>query len=343
MVNCPRCGFTQPKDQYCAKCGVDMLAYKPAEKPLSQKLATSWLVQVALLCLVLVSVYMIIKGQSHKSLEERFAQLEAPAQTATTRSAQTAPPPPPAKFAQNSRAQAPPPPPPPQNAQAGMQNENRINQPATAAGQTPYPPGAEGLNKAAEDYLGEKPSPAAGQVKNLRVQFLEVQRMVVNDLVNNSRNLNSYDTYNGGVVVDLANRMSNYARGMRVLDSGQSYPVRLNQPVVLFKGVRDDATGANIGVTVQLTPVATEENGVTVQTEVTRVLKDATGGLDEHSFQESFIIPKDGGAYMSGTLPRRELTEADKTAYNNAGVLRVLNSGAFQKSTTDFVILIEGK
>ena len=31
MVDCPKCGFYQPKDQYCAKCGVDM--YKVPRNP----------------------------------------------------------------------------------------------------------------------------------------------------------------------------------------------------------------------------------------------------------------------------------------------------------------------
>src|ERR1022692_1365529 len=30
LVNCPKCGFSQPKDRYCAKCGVDMDSFKPA-------------------------------------------------------------------------------------------------------------------------------------------------------------------------------------------------------------------------------------------------------------------------------------------------------------------------
>lgn len=29
LINCPRCGFSQPQDQYCARCGVDMQSFKP--------------------------------------------------------------------------------------------------------------------------------------------------------------------------------------------------------------------------------------------------------------------------------------------------------------------------
>lgn len=321
-----------------------MLAFKPAEKPLSQKLIGSWIFQVALLGLLLVSVYMIIKGRSNKTLEQRMAEIEAVAsQVTTTQSAQTAAPPPPGDSVAIARPAAQQGNPPPT---AGFTDQAANNPAAGSANPnaTPnYPPGAQGLNRAAEDLLGEPSRAQTTQVRSLKLQFLEVQRMVINDLINNTRNLTSYDTYNAGVVTDLSSRMSSYGRGMRVLDSGATYPVRLNQPIVLFKGVRDEASGANIGVTVQLTPISYDDSGLTVQAEVMRVVKEAGGSLGERAFQETWIIPKDGGAYMSGMLPRRELSEEEKAAYNQAGVLRVLNSGAFQKSTTDFVILIEGK
>lgn len=33
MMDCPRCGFTQPKDRYCANCGVDVEAFARKPKP----------------------------------------------------------------------------------------------------------------------------------------------------------------------------------------------------------------------------------------------------------------------------------------------------------------------
>lgn len=40
LINCPRCGFSQPKDKYCAQCGVDMETFKPREVPLFKRLIT---------------------------------------------------------------------------------------------------------------------------------------------------------------------------------------------------------------------------------------------------------------------------------------------------------------
>jgi hypothetical protein len=35
MLNCPKCGFQQPRDQYCAKCGVDMVKAAQARPKVS--------------------------------------------------------------------------------------------------------------------------------------------------------------------------------------------------------------------------------------------------------------------------------------------------------------------
>ena len=37
MINCPRCGFEQPRDQFCAKCGIDMHRYTVKKPPFSKR------------------------------------------------------------------------------------------------------------------------------------------------------------------------------------------------------------------------------------------------------------------------------------------------------------------
>lgn len=37
LIHCPKCGFEQPKDDYCAKCGVHIPSYKIPEPPLKEK------------------------------------------------------------------------------------------------------------------------------------------------------------------------------------------------------------------------------------------------------------------------------------------------------------------
>jgi hypothetical protein len=63
LTSCPKCGFSQPKDQYCAQCGIDMSAYRPPEKSLFQKLSENLFVQLAFVVLIgLFAVLMVTKN-----------------------------------------------------------------------------------------------------------------------------------------------------------------------------------------------------------------------------------------------------------------------------------------
>ena len=37
IQDCPRCGFVQPKDRYCASCGLDIESYRPQKKTFLSK------------------------------------------------------------------------------------------------------------------------------------------------------------------------------------------------------------------------------------------------------------------------------------------------------------------
>ena len=52
MVTCPHCGFKQPEDIFCAKCGIDMKSYTPKKPFLLKTLMESSLFYVALLFFV---------------------------------------------------------------------------------------------------------------------------------------------------------------------------------------------------------------------------------------------------------------------------------------------------
>lgn len=47
LIKCPRCGFSQPEDQYCASCGVNIETYVPRKSSLSKRVFSSTLLQVA--------------------------------------------------------------------------------------------------------------------------------------------------------------------------------------------------------------------------------------------------------------------------------------------------------
>lgn len=51
-IECPKCGFTQPQDQYCARCGIDVTTYKAPSQPFLKQLVGSLFFQLMLVFLV---------------------------------------------------------------------------------------------------------------------------------------------------------------------------------------------------------------------------------------------------------------------------------------------------
>lgn len=59
MMECPKCGFQQPEDQFCAQCGIDVQAYKKRPIPKVKKLWNKLSVQISL-TLVLITVLLTV-------------------------------------------------------------------------------------------------------------------------------------------------------------------------------------------------------------------------------------------------------------------------------------------
>ena len=76
MVNCPKCGFAQPQDQYCERCGIDMIAFRPMRKPFFERLIGSTVFQIVFLVLIVTVVFTFARRQRHLELAARRAEIE---------------------------------------------------------------------------------------------------------------------------------------------------------------------------------------------------------------------------------------------------------------------------
>jgi hypothetical protein len=64
LVKCPKCGFDQPKDTYCANCGIEMDNYKPIKTPLWKQVLKSPLFSLISLLLLGYGVLTALKNPS---------------------------------------------------------------------------------------------------------------------------------------------------------------------------------------------------------------------------------------------------------------------------------------
>lgn len=364
MVSCPKCGFTQPNDHYCANCGVNMVAFKPAEKPLAQRLISSWVFQVCVLGAVITTGYIWLSGKN--TINERIADLDDPPNIRVLNEIERPVRDPLPESDGQTQASSNAAPETSVSSNHPVDSESSAPKPTTAtetlarvtgpaANENLAANGNErGLLPAAENALSdseptgraENEPGASPVVQRVRILFAEVQRPMVTELFSHARNLSGY-SLQAAVVSDLAMRLRPEPRAetprMRELESATEHAVRLNQPIVVFKGTRDEATAQNIGVTLEIVPLSLDDNGLTAQVEIARVLREpsSTPQLSEQTAVETVVVPKGGGAFFAVPLPRRALTEEEARLYGRTNVLRVLHSPAYQSNATEFLIFIE--
>lgn len=63
LINCPKCGFSQPKDRYCASCGVDMDHFRPQPTPWLRKFWNNPTTPVGLTLIVAIMSVWYIRQQ----------------------------------------------------------------------------------------------------------------------------------------------------------------------------------------------------------------------------------------------------------------------------------------
>ncbi len=65
LINCPRCAFSQPQDQFCAHCGIDMQSFKPQKKAFLIELFSSTWLQVSVLIVAAAFLAHMILNRAH--------------------------------------------------------------------------------------------------------------------------------------------------------------------------------------------------------------------------------------------------------------------------------------
>ncbi len=104
MLECPRCGFSQPQDRYCANCGVDMENFKKSAPSVGQRIFSNPVIYIVLAFLLFCVIIVFVRRHSKEEMANRMQFLKGgPMMVArpgvlmknNTQSMPAAPPPPP--------------------------------------------------------------------------------------------------------------------------------------------------------------------------------------------------------------------------------------------------------
>lgn len=316
LINCPKCGFQQPKDKYCAQCGVDMETFRPAAPPFFQRLFGNPFVPLSILIAMISGIGFFMYERSQDNLQKRVTYLKSTVQIESP-------------------------------ASPGPASESSVTtQDVAATGQVPPPPppppteSAEVASMAAATEQARKKGPP-----NIIVYYAEVGRGMLGDFVNSSRNTGQYlsfNDYSAGILPGISKALT--APAVKILHK-ESRPLgtqKSNQWFLGWTDKRDPSRQIGLNTYFELSEI--DSGTLRGNIEILRTWREETSPgvfeIQKRTFPAIFEIGGGMGFFMWGVMPRRsnlpnedELVEVD--------LYKILRSPQFRSGESEFVIFVE--
>lgn len=343
LINCPRCGFQQPKDKYCAQCGVDIESFRPVTPPLWKRFFSSSLTQASVLSLAAVGVGFYIYKSGALKKEATAKPVRQIVQINT--------------YSKNRAAPTEQAPPIEVVESASNQAQSASAEPASGfAASSPDENPVAGDAMDAKALSARSANPAEGEKSKDRtlaktsspqlvVHYAEVDRRVLSSVYESSRRTGqfmSFGEYTAGILPDINKRLSSSLiqvlhKEIRSLDSGKS--------LQWSYGLKDRVDpSVEIGLTTFFEIGELEINNLRGNLEIQRTWREQSphGGFEiqRKSFPAIFEINDETGFFMSGVMPTHSNLENDD-ALTSIDIYQILKSTKFRSGESDFVIFIE--
>ena len=329
LIRCPKCGFQQPTDKYCAQCGVDIENFKPEGASSVKKFFTSPLVHLAVL--VALSATLGISFYQQRKISETK---EAPL-TARILQVNSAP-------ADSIAATAEP------MSVANDQTMTESQEASTFTSDTPSPATTGATPTAAEsgttteaNQASSAPTPTKSPgIPHLTIYYAEVSRNEIQNLFEQSQTTGqfmSFGDYTAGIIPALEKRITPSNLNIKVLHR-EERSIEAKTPLRLSYG------RGNAGLEVFIEPTELDAQSFRGNMEVRRNWTELGANQapepSRKAFPASIELTSAAGFFISGILPRKTPVDNDNEI-TNINVFRILRSPAFQRGDSEFVIFID--
>jgi len=331
ITNCPRCGFSQPKDQYCAQCGVDMQSYKPKSVPLLTKVFQSTTTHVILL---LVGALFVGQYVIRSEEPQRWVQKITRSQGITKSKA---------KFNDTTTDGS-------GVAESASEAENHTDQLASlrnkelavnANVEQPIQVGAS-ASGAFEGSVATSTGSAAASAREanvteptFRILYAEVATATVNRWISESSNAGLYQNlqeYSAGLISDFRKKMDTTVRVLKTAEK----KLAPGQGDTNFSGTVGDESGQIIGIASNI-EFRSQENGSVHGT----IVVNRTQRQGRENFPAEFDLPKGSAFFMLGAVrPNSFVAEREQL---NMPPFQIFKSPDFAARKTEFVIILEAE
>jgi hypothetical protein len=311
MIECPKCGFVQPKDKYCANCGLDIETYKPAPDPMMVRLKRNTALQGSAIVFIIVIMAIAI----FISQRERIARHLEGAIPALKRSMP----------------------------QPEITAEPYTGGSAPTPRNTEPPPPTALAAKAAPSVAAEE---APKIPKELNVGFYEISKAAILQLAGEGQILNETPQTRSFLlhVPDVAAKIKETDSESRTHGEPHAENFVVGTPINLdYTHMGGKGATESVGLTIVLTPTSMAESLWEFAFEANINLKNETGGsLLSTSVNGNYSIPPKSALLLAGFLPHQKVSKEDLWSFNGSPLM-IYESPYFLNNLTEFVIVIEPK
>jgi hypothetical protein len=311
MTQCPRCGFEQPRDRFCAKCGIMMTALESKKPEESRASINPLFFIVPLAVIILLGVLYFLNHHSLTSLESPSQVTSLPATPKKFV--------PPAVFRPSNKPLAP-------------EKSSNETIPAVAT-VTPEP------------AVAASPTPAtATEATTVSVGFDMVNKEVMERLSQEGEGRLEIGRYSVTVVPQFKSKYDGVKSDTNFHHlSEESKALAVSEPSLVFGGGKEPKTNDAIGFFVEITPTRMTERGMEYRTSIKRSLPELSSTnevkVTSQNFDDTLVIPIGSGVVIAGLLPRKSMAEGEDELYKN-NILRALVDPDFQKGENEFLIVL---
>lgn len=317
LITCPKCGFNQPQDKYCAQCGVDMESFKPQEESTSKKLFRNPAFHITLFVLFIAGLVALYLGQTQEGLGERLSSFGVGIQVASSVGGEAAEAP--EEFSE-------------------AQTESFLpgDVDATNSPATPVPPADNSKN-----FL---PNSASGSGK-IKVTYAEISRTNLGLLLSEAQKhgeVADFRDYAAGSIGDFAQKTKTF--NLKVLHS-EEVPLK-SATAAWFHGLRDKVdpeieVGLHTFIEIQRPPEGLPKVSLEIQRSWREATTDGTYALTRRQFPALLEVPPNTAIFITGFLPTRANLDEMNSDLSAIPVFKILDSPEFQRRQSDFVVFIE--
>ena len=326
MTKCPKCGFTQPKDKFCANCGVDIELFEPQKSPLYKQIFRSTGLQLLFLFALIAIMTSIIYSPDN--------QIKPSQSKLTSRPSATLPPPvakskPSLKASQALKKE-----------KKSKTKDQTSPQPVNTVSKVikPQPPFKEVIKVAAV----QPPPPIPPKVNTIHVRFAEVPQAVLNDVVFKNSVLGEDNHLRAGAY-PLGKRLSKITQmipGLSLLPGTRSNKLPMpNDESMNFQFLHAEE-GQEYGLQFRLY-IQLNSGELNIELEGMVNLKSMSGdNIYNASLQASYTLPQDQVLIIEVAIPPMPMDENHISSLSGTP-LSIMSRTDFLDGQTSLVILAQ--